>query len=235
MELQAKVTRTDKLDTFSDKKELASMAVPELGIDIPKILKFGVTLAYQIGYSTKLMGSATVILGATSSLPDGAIITIDLKDPDKSSWSGFEDAALVPIFDVTDLSASVQFAVFTQADMSFGIEIPEHAKADVELNLKLPQLSATYAAGYKEKGFCSQDDDASKTGVKSTIAIAIELWFEVKAALGKKKKDIYSYKLFNLTNTLDEGCKPLAIEGLLENPTDSLSGVLPVPTELIPS
>ena len=150
MELQAKVTRTDKLDTFSDKKELASMAVPELGIDIPKILKFGVTLAYQIGYSTKLMGSATVILGATSSLPDGAIITIDLKDPEKSSWSGFEDAALVPIFDFTDLSASVQFAVFTQADMSFGIEIPEHAKADVELNLKLPQLSATYAAGYSK-------------------------------------------------------------------------------------
>lgn len=150
MELQAKVTRTDKLDEYSNKKELASMAVPELGIDIPHVLKLGVTLAYQIGYSTKVMGSATVILGATSSLPDDAIITIDLIDPDKSSWSGFEGAALVPIFDVTELSASVQFAVFSQADMSFGIEIPEHAKADVELNLKLPQLSTTYAAGYSK-------------------------------------------------------------------------------------
>lgn len=151
MELQAKVTNTEKIDTLSDKKDLFSVPVPDLGFEIPHFLKLGVTLAYQIGFSTKIAGSATVVLGATSSLPDDAIVTVDLIENDKCSWSGFEGAALEPVFDVTALSGTVQFAVFTQADIRFGIDIHKE-KAGVELNLKLPQLSTTYAAGYSKLG-----------------------------------------------------------------------------------
>lgn len=146
------VTNTEKLEDISGKKELWSMAVPDLGIDIPHILKLGVTLAYQIGFQTKLLGSATFVLGATSSLPDDAIITLDLMDHEKSSASGFEGAALIPIFDATALSTSVQVAVFTQADIAFGIEIEGYDKADIELNLKIPQLSTTLTAGFSKPG-----------------------------------------------------------------------------------
>ena len=150
MELQAKVTKTKKIDSLSGKKDLFSMPVPDLGFDIPHFLKLGLTVAYQIGYSTKMAGSATIIFGATSSLPDDAIITLDLLDNDKCSWSGFDGAVLDPVFDVTALSGTVQLAVFTQADLRFGIEIHEE-KAGVELNLKLPQLSTTYAGGYSTR------------------------------------------------------------------------------------
>lgn len=156
VELQAKITRTDKLEELSDKIEekadLFSMPVPDLGIEIPKVLKLGLTLSYQIGFSTKVKGSATFVLGATTSLPNDAIITVDLKDFQKSSWTGFEGAALVPIFDVTELSASVKFAVFTQVDLAFGIDIIGHDSLDVELNLKIPQLSTNFAAGYSRFG-----------------------------------------------------------------------------------
>ncbi|KAF6217447.1 hypothetical protein HO133_006917 [Letharia lupina] len=237
VELQAKITRTDKLDKLSDKIEekadLFSMPVPDLGIEIPKVLKLGLTLSYQIGFSTKVAGSATFVLGATTSLPDDAIITVDLKDLQKSSWTGFEGAALVPIFDVTELSASVKFAVFTQVDLAFGIDIIGHDSLDVELNLKIPQLSTNFAAGYKEKGFCNQDDGALMTGVIATTALAIELWLEVKSIIEKKKNDLYSYKFFNLTKTLDEHCAPLSIPGLTIETIPSVSELLPIPTQLI--
>ena len=160
MVLQAKMTYTEKIGKFSDAKksedtkDLFSVPVPDLGFEIPKVLKLGLTLSYQIGYSTKVAGSGTVKLGATASLPDNAVAIADLKGAldheDKSTWSGWEGARLEPIFDVTELQATAQFAVFTQIDLAFGIEITKKDKLAAELNLKIPQLSTTFAAGYSK-------------------------------------------------------------------------------------
>ena len=162
MELQAKMTYTEKIGKFSgakkseNTKDLFSVPVPDLGFEIPKVLKLGLTLSYQIGYQTKVAGSGTVKFGATASLPDEAIAIADLKGAldhegkDKSTWSGWDGATLDPIFDVTELQATAQFAVFTQVDLAFGIELVEKAKLAAELNLKIPQLSTTFAAGYSK-------------------------------------------------------------------------------------
>ena len=165
MVLQAKMTYTEKLDKFSDAqkdedtKDLFSVPVPDLGVEIPKVLKLGLTLSYQIGYSTKVAGSGTVKLGATASLPDDAVAMADLKGAmdhdDKSTWSGFEGAKLEPIFDVSELTATAKFAVFTQVDIAFGIEIEKEDKLAAELNLKIPQLSTTFAAGYSKLDHCT--------------------------------------------------------------------------------
>ena len=150
LELQAVVTYVEKIEPLSGTKELYSAPVPDLGFEIPHLCKLGVTVAYQIGFKTLLMGSATVVLGATSSLPDDAILTVDLLDHERSSSVGFENAALRPIYDVSALSSTVKFSVFTQADLAFGLEINEVGKADVELNLKLPQVSTTINGGYRK-------------------------------------------------------------------------------------
>ena len=165
MVLQAKMTYTEKIGKFSDAKksedtkDLWSVPVPDLGFEIPKVLKLGLTLSYQIGYSTKVAGSGTVKLGATASLPDEAIAIADLKGAldheDQSTWSGWEGARLEPIFDVTELQATAQFAVFTQIDLAFGIEITKKDKLAAELNLKIPQLSTTFAAGYSKLDHCT--------------------------------------------------------------------------------
>ena len=150
LEVKAVVTNTEKVEELSGKEELWSMPVPELGFEIPHLCKVGLTLAYQVGFSTKLMGSATVVFGATSSLPDDAIITVDLKDHEKTSHSGFDGAALLPVFDIPALSSSVKFALYTQADMAFGIQLEKIGKLDAELNLKIPQLSTTINAGFSK-------------------------------------------------------------------------------------
>ena len=148
LQLQAAITKIQKIEQMSNTKELFSAPVPELGIELPHIFKLGLTFAYQVGFSTKVSGTATVIFGATASIPDDAVVTVDLNNPHKSSWTGFEGADVSPVFDVTGLSANVKFAVFSQADLAFGIDLHDKARFDVELNLKIPQLSTTISAGY---------------------------------------------------------------------------------------
>ena len=150
MELQAQVTYNYDVAPLSGKIELFSMPVPDLGFEIKHLCKFGVTLAYQIAFQTKLLGSATLVFGATSSLPDDAIISIDLKNHDNTTRTGFEGAALHPVFDITALTSSLKFAVFTQADIAFGIDLHKVGKLDVELNLKIPQLSYIANAGFRK-------------------------------------------------------------------------------------
>ena len=150
MELQAEITNTEKVDEWSHKKELWVMPVPDLGFSIKHLGSIGLTLAYQIGYSTKVLGSANVVFGATSSLPDDAVISLDLKDHEKSSHSGLDGYVLQPILDVKAITGSVKFAVFTQADIRFGMDLEKIGRSDVELNLKIPQLQKRISAGYSK-------------------------------------------------------------------------------------
>ena len=77
----------------------------------------------------------------------------------------------------------------------------------------------------EEGGFCSQEDGASETGAKSTLALSIELWFEV--FFGKKKdSNVYSRKLWDATKTLDEQCEPVDIKKVLDSPKDMASSLL---------
>lgn len=252
MELQAQITNTEKVEEWSHKKELWVFPVPDLGFAIQHLGEIGLTLAYQIGYSTKVSGSATVVFGATSSLPDDAVISINLKDHEKSSHRGLDGYVLQPILDVKAITGTVKFAVFTQADIRFGIDLEKIGRSDVELNLKIPQLSKTISAGYSKHlpspflkrefitsffvhiekgGFCSQEDGASDTGAKSTMALSIELWFEV--FFGKKKdSNVYSRKLWGVTDTLDEKCVPVQdIKKIIDTPPEmAASSLLPLPS-----
>ena len=254
MELQAAITDVEKIEMLSDKKELYSEPVPDLGFEIKHLCEVGVILKYQIGYSTKFLGSTTIVFGATSSLPDDAVFTIDLLDRDKFSHSGFEGHALHPIFDVKAATNALKFAVYTQADIVFGIKLNKIGKLDLELNLKIPQLSATVQAGYskhlhspvlkselltnlfvliEEGGFCSHDDGAREYGARVTDAISLELWFEVY--FGEEDRDnVYSYRIFNVTDTLDDGCWALDIKKLAGTPGEMAMDIL-LPLSSIPS
>ena len=249
MELQAAVTYNQKVDDLSGKAELFSYPVPDLGFEIKEFVEVGVTLHYQIGYSTKVMGSTTVIFGATSSLPDDALITLDVLDRDKATHSGFEGAALHPLFDVSALSASVKFAVYTQADIAIGINLKHfEKKADVEVSLRIPHVATTVNAGYskqfsnlfpkseliptlfvltEEGGFCKQEEGAIETGAKITTALSIELWFDL--FFGSSKHNLYSRKLWDYTKKLNEECAPVDIKGFLEGPPEASDpGLIPI-------
>ena len=253
MELQAQSTYNHKIESLSAKKDLYVYPVPTLGFKIKHLCEVGLDLAYQIGYATKFLGPTTIVFGATSSLPDDAVINIDLMAHDKSWHTGFENAVLRPLFDIKAVSNSIKFAVYTQADIRFGIDINKVGRMDVELNLKIPQLSTAVTAGYskhfsspilkselitklfvhiEEGGFCSQDDGAAETGAKTTSALSIELWFEVHAG-EEKAANIYSRKLWNVTDTFNEMCEPLdsKIFGVVP---EEMAAKLLLPLSLVP-
>ena len=148
MKLQAKVTRTDKIEMMSDSKTLWTKPVPYLGFTIKKVCKVGLTASYQVGYSTKLLSSATLVLGASAVIPDDRSLVIDLVHPENSGYVGWGEPAVVPIIQVKSLTGSVKFAFFSQADLAFGVEVDKVEKVAVEFNLKIPQLSSTLTAGY---------------------------------------------------------------------------------------
>ena len=90
-----------KLETLSDSEDLWTMPVPELGFEIPDLCKIGLTLSYTVGYATRLLGSATMVLGVTSSISGDALSFIDPKSHHKCQFTGFERAASETIFDAT--------------------------------------------------------------------------------------------------------------------------------------
>ena len=64
-------------------------------------------------------------------------------------------------------------------------------------------------------------------------ALSVELWFEVY--LGKEKdKNVYSYKIWNLTDTIHEQCEPLDGKLFGVIPEEMAMNIL-MPLSLVPS
>ncbi|KAL9638873.1 MAG: hypothetical protein Q9164_001280 [Protoblastenia rupestris] len=212
LELEAIITASDAPQSIQHTKELFSAPVPGAGIQIPGIFKFGAILSYEVGVSASFQGSATIGFGLKSTIPDGAKIVLDIDDQSDSGATGF-DAAVQPIFDVKQLSASVTVSAFSQPKLSFGVELFKVANADVGLAMKLPEISATLAAGKEEAGFCSQDAGASKTGVKLSSDVKVELnaQADVSFLSGKSNKPDWSKKIFEWSQPLLSTCFPLDI------------------------
>ena len=148
LELGTTITASASPDKLQYTKNLFSAPIPDAGIEIPHIFKLGATVDYDIGISSSFSGKAALTYGLSASLPDTAKVTADLKNPSASSAQGFDGGKLDPLFDLTELSATVTVAAFSQPKLTFGVEIIKIGKVDVELAVKLPEVSATLEAGY---------------------------------------------------------------------------------------
>ena len=231
MVLRAKTTYTEKMDELSDKIELFSMPIPDLGFEIKHLCKIGLTIAYLVGFNTKIAGSMTTEFGAEATYPDNASIFVDLIAPEKSYKLGFEGSGITPRLDVQDVTANLKFAAFAQSDIAFGIELRNILKSDVELNMKMPQLELGITAGYSNHcpcppprdwvytdcfhrigkgGFCSHNKGDARAGALGALNLALELWLEVFFGKDKKtRSNAYSRKLFSVAKPLFEYCRPV--------------------------
>lgn len=148
LELATTITAPDKIDTLSYTKELLSAAIPGAGIEVPGIFKLGATLSYEVGFSTTIKGIASFNSGLKTTVPNTAIVSADIKDPSKSTATGFDGGAVTPIFDLTALTANVVLAAFTQPKLAFGVELTAVGTFDVAVVVKLPTVSVTLSAGF---------------------------------------------------------------------------------------
>ena len=148
MELKAKITNTEKLETQSFEKDLWTKAIPQVGFSIRGIAKIGLTVTYQIALSTKLAASAEFTFGATSEIPNDTPLVIDIVDIDRSGYDGPRTPLAFPVFNLNSLTGSAKFGAASQAILAFGMEITEVENVAIEFNLKIPQFSVTLNAGY---------------------------------------------------------------------------------------
>lgn len=108
--------------TDSLTKTFDILSIPISGLKIPGVLDFGPFLTVSIGAELSAITlTAGVTSGATGSLSDDAIVELDMLNPEKNTFSGWEPT--VDILDVVvDGSISGGVAVFMQPSMELKFE-----------------------------------------------------------------------------------------------------------------
>ena len=202
---------------------LPPTAIPDLGIEIPKLFTLGTSVSYDIGFNVSIAGNATFDFGVKSSIPDGAKATIDAGNQDGSSADGFQGDAQ-PFFNLDDLSASVSLDVFSKPKIEFGIETPVF-NFDIGVGVTLPELIATLTAKYDEAGACPNDPKHTKTGAQLNLQAGVAIDAEIDAHVGSGSGTAlpnYSKNLFKkLWDLPFSPCLPVAIPGLEPTATNS--------------
>lgn len=150
LELEATVTASKEPVSVQSSKELFSAPIPGAGITVTGIFKLGATVSYEVGTSATFAGTATADFGLTASLPNGAKVVADINNPTASSATGWQGSSLTPSFEVTQLSASITLAAFSQAKLALGIELTDVGTVDVAVTMKLPEISSALSADYGE-------------------------------------------------------------------------------------
>lgn len=149
LELEATVTASKEPESIQGPaKEIFAAPIPGAGIAVTGIFKLGATVSYEVGTSATIEGKATADFGLQATLPNGAKVIANVNNPSQSSAEGWQQSTLTPIFEITEISASLTLAAFSQPKVSFGIELIEVAKVDIALTMKLPEISSTLSATY---------------------------------------------------------------------------------------
>lgn len=217
LELEATVTATTEPAKIQYEKELLSVPIPGAGISVTGIFSIGATLSYVVGFSSTIQGKATVDFGLSSSIPNGAKLIADIKNPGSSSATGFSGGSLTPLFDVKDLSASITLAAYSKPKLTFGIEMVKIGTAEVGLSVKLPEVDVTLSAAYNKAGVCSGSPSTTGVSIESSYQIGVDL--DITAELGSSAAPSWSKNLFGITEPIGKKCFPLNIPGLQPSQT----------------
>ncbi|KAL8851804.1 MAG: hypothetical protein Q9221_003318 [Calogaya cf. arnoldii] len=208
MELEATVTASKSPVALQSSKELFAAPIPGAGIAITGIFKLGATVAYEVGTSVTIAGTATARFGLEAGLPNNAIVVADINNPTQSSATGWSGGSLTPSFKVTKLDASITLTAFSQPKISFGIELIKVATADVSLTMKLPEVSSVMSATYDPNGVCPSSK--SVTGVKLENKATESLSLSIDLDFGDKdNKPSWSKTLFEFSQPLGDACFPI--------------------------
>ena len=212
LELEAAITASSSPDSLQFSKELFSFPIPDAGFEVPGIMKLGAILSYDVGASISFQGTGTVDFGLKSTIPDSAQAVLSLVGSGQSSATGFT-GSLEPVFDVKQLSASVTLSAYSQPKLAVEIEVTKVGTAEASLSLKLPEVSVTLEADYEEAGVCSQDPGSSKTGVKLSSEVTVELDADADLKFGDDNPS-WSKQLASWSTPLPGACYPINIPGL---------------------
>ncbi|KAI9799885.1 MAG: hypothetical protein M1833_003807 [Piccolia ochrophora] len=183
---------------------LFSAPIPGAGIKVPKIFKLGAAVQLDVGTGAKVTAEGNFTMGLTASLNDGAKVTTDLINSERSSQTGL-GVDFDPIFQVNSLKGSVSVSASAQPKLTFGIEIVKVGRLDAYLGMKLPEVTAQLDdVIFDKSGACSSS--GSKSGIKLTSSINVGVNVGVDASLGKTKAPVIDHELWGRKFPLLDKC-----------------------------
>jgi hypothetical protein len=126
-------------------KEFNFLEIPISGVSIPGILDLGPFLTIAVGAELSAIAlTAAIQSGATAKLDDAAILEVDLLNPEKNKFSGWEPQ--IDLVDVrVDASISGGVAVFLKPKIELQAEALGLGFA-IGLNMRIPNINARLEA-----------------------------------------------------------------------------------------
>jgi len=147
------------IPSLRETKELANFPIPDAGFAIPNIFKLGIVIVYEVDVECSINGAANFTFGLSASLPDTAIVAIDLADPSKTRATGFDKGTFDPVFDIRSGSATLNIAASSRPKVTFGIDVVNVAKLEAALTMGLPVVNAQLIAAFGKMRI--QDKDSA--------------------------------------------------------------------------
>jgi hypothetical protein len=203
-----KATVETQKTPFRVSKELVDQAIPGAGFSVPGIITLGAAIEFSVEVTASLSGSVDFTLGLTASLPDSAKVTADLKNPGRSSQSGFEGFTITPKFKINSMNGTATVTAAAVPKLNFGIDISGVGEVGLGLELRIPSVSSSLTATLNEKGACSQTVGASQTGVRVVNKIGTSLKAVIDASI-ISKEPLAAITLFQAERDLSNQCFPI--------------------------
>ncbi|KAI9765238.1 MAG: hypothetical protein M1840_007730 [Geoglossum simile] len=145
-------------------------------IVIPHVVEIGPVIDLIVGVALKALNAqATVTGGAIASLPDSAIVELNLLNPTENKFSGWLPAVQPLPFEV-DARISAGVETYFATALQLKAEALGHG-FEIGLKLKLPSFTGNFEYIVSETGVC----DSKKTmGVKASLNVGGALSIEAK-------------------------------------------------------
>ncbi|KAF2264358.1 hypothetical protein CC78DRAFT_495182 [Lojkania enalia] len=187
-------------------KEFEIIKIPVSALSIPGILDLGPFLTVSVG--AELLGislTAGITGGATAKLDDAAILEVDLLDPEKNTFSGWE-----PTVDTVDVKVDASISGGVAIFLKPSIELKAEALGtgfEIGLNLKAPNINAKLTAIASPQGACTNPGDEKTTlGVNAGINIGAQL--NIAATRSGDSDPLFTVQLAQLDTPLAAICFP---------------------------
>ncbi|KAF8540240.1 hypothetical protein BDD12DRAFT_735181 [Trichophaea hybrida] len=198
--------------TLDGTTDLIQVPVPGAGLVVPKIFSMGLIASVETGFTLGFKGKIGFTVGVTATLPDSALIKLNMADLESSSATGFESAKVDPVFKVDNASASIDATIFFRPKFAIKCEVTSVGEVSADIKAGLPQINANAAAEYNENGVC--EGSTEKTGLRFTVNGVLNLVVGVTGTIvgfgGRLvEKTLVGYELFRM-----ERCVPFVVPAL---------------------
>jgi hypothetical protein len=182
-------------------------------IEIPEVLTIGPTIDLIVGVTLQaLKAQATITGGAKATIPDSAIVEVNLLDPSDNKFSGW-----LPSVESYPFSVDAEISATVGAYLATALALEAEALGygyEIELELRLPYFTGKFDYLTSPSGVCNSD---KTMGVEASLNVGGTLLIDAKEV--SSPDPIFSIQLGSNSFPLASTCWPFGPG--VSNPTSA--------------